>query len=202
MAGAVHRPLPVWPSAVILPCSGPAETMPVGMDHDCLNYLRLVGLCFLIIPWLLICLQCGRPRFNPWVRKISWRRKWQPTPVFFAWRTPMDRGSWQATVHGVAKSQTRLSKFTFTFSRITQMFVPKKAVLLDYKRTLLLLQTLRWLTGETTKVYKSWYVCVWVKKKLCFHKAVRFMSLFLLPKPSTLFCTWVLNREREFRRRE
>ena len=26
--------------------------------------------------------QCGRPGFNPWVRKISWRRKWQPTPVF------------------------------------------------------------------------------------------------------------------------
>ena len=23
-----------------------------------------------------------------------------------AWRTPMDRGTWQATVHGVAKSQT------------------------------------------------------------------------------------------------
>ena len=22
------------------------------------------------------------PGFNPWVRKISWRRKWQPTPVF------------------------------------------------------------------------------------------------------------------------
>src|SRR5574338_655209 len=29
-----------------------------------------------------VCLQCGRPGFNPWVRKISWRRKWQPTPVF------------------------------------------------------------------------------------------------------------------------
>ena len=29
-----------------------------------------------------ICLQCGRPGFNPWVRKIPWRRKWQPTPVF------------------------------------------------------------------------------------------------------------------------
>ena len=25
---------------------------------------------------------CGRPEFNPWVRKIFWRRKWQPTPVF------------------------------------------------------------------------------------------------------------------------
>ena len=22
-----------------------------------------------------------RPWFNPWVRKIPWRRKWQPTPV-------------------------------------------------------------------------------------------------------------------------
>ena len=27
----------------------------------------------------------------------------------------MDRGSWQATVHGVAKSRIRLSVFTFTF---------------------------------------------------------------------------------------
>jgi len=23
-----------------------------------------------------------RPGFNPWVGKISWRRKWLPTPVF------------------------------------------------------------------------------------------------------------------------
>ena len=26
-----------------------------------------------------------------------------------AWRIPMDRGAWQATVHGVEKSRTRLS---------------------------------------------------------------------------------------------
>ena len=26
-----------------------------------------------------------------------------------AWRIPMDRGAWQTTVHGFAKSQTRLS---------------------------------------------------------------------------------------------
>ena len=32
--------------------------------------------------WLRICLQCRRCGFNPWVGKISWRRKWQPTPVF------------------------------------------------------------------------------------------------------------------------
>ena len=26
--------------------------------------------------------QCGRLGFDPWVRKIPWRRKWRPSPVF------------------------------------------------------------------------------------------------------------------------
>ena len=29
-------------------------------------------------------MQCRRPGFNPWIRKIPWRREWQPTPVFLA----------------------------------------------------------------------------------------------------------------------
>ena len=29
-------------------------------------------------------LQCRRLRFDSWVGKIPWRRKWQPTPVFLA----------------------------------------------------------------------------------------------------------------------
>ena len=28
-------------------------------------------------------IQCGRPRFSPWVGKIPWRRKWLSTPVFW-----------------------------------------------------------------------------------------------------------------------
>ena len=28
------------------------------------------------------CRKHKRWRFNPWVRKIPWRREWQPTPVF------------------------------------------------------------------------------------------------------------------------
>ena len=32
-----------------------------------------------------------------------------------AWKNPMDRGAWWAPVHGVARSRTRLSDFTFTF---------------------------------------------------------------------------------------
>ena len=31
-----------------------------------------------------------------------------------AWKIPMDRGAWWATVHGVAKSQTTLSKLACT----------------------------------------------------------------------------------------
>ena len=34
-------------------------------------------------------------------------------------KNPRDRGAWWATVHGVAKSQTRLSDFTFTFTNTT-----------------------------------------------------------------------------------
>ena len=50
----------------------------------------------------------GDPGSIPGSGKISWRRKWQPTPVFCL-ENPMDRGAWWATVHGVAKSQTLLS---------------------------------------------------------------------------------------------
>ena len=31
---------------------------------------------------LRVCLQLKRPRFDPWVRTIPWRREWLPTPVF------------------------------------------------------------------------------------------------------------------------
>ena len=32
--------------------------------------------------------QCRRCGFDPWVGKIPWRRKWQPTPVFLDWKIP------------------------------------------------------------------------------------------------------------------
>ena len=35
----------------------------------------------LVAQTVKLCLQCGRPRFDPWFGKILWRRKWQPTPV-------------------------------------------------------------------------------------------------------------------------
>ena len=33
------------------------------------------------------CLQCRRPRSDPWVRKIQWRKEWQPIPLFLPGET-------------------------------------------------------------------------------------------------------------------
>ena len=44
----------------------------------------------------------------------TWRRQRQLTPVLLPGKS-MDRGAWWAAVHGVEKSRTRLSDFTFTF---------------------------------------------------------------------------------------
>ena len=46
-----------------------------------------------------------RCQFSPWVGKIPWRRKWQPTLVFSPRKSHGQR-SLVATVHGVTKSQT------------------------------------------------------------------------------------------------
>ena len=51
------------------------------------------------------CRRWERGGFDPWVRKIPWRRACQSTPVFLPGESHGQR-SWQAIVHGVAKSQT------------------------------------------------------------------------------------------------
>ena len=93
-------------------------------------FLFLFTLCALLIsvppptqglPWQLrcsrICLQCRRPCFNSWVRKIFWRRDRLPTPVFLGfpcgsvskesacnvgdlgWEDPLEKGT--ATHSGI-----------------------------------------------------------------------------------------------------
>ena len=48
-----------------------------------------------------------------WVRFLGWddslKRGMATHSSVLTWRNAMDRGAWWATVHGVAKSQTRLS---------------------------------------------------------------------------------------------
>ena len=70
-----------------------------------LKFLVCHGMWITVNPsawWLRqesVCLQCGRPGFNPWVRKIPWRRPWQPTPVLLpgkthGWRSMVGYSPW------------------------------------------------------------------------------------------------------------
>ena len=48
-----------------------------------------------------------------WVRSLGWENSLEEGiathACILAWKTPMDRAAWWATVHGVAESRTRLS---------------------------------------------------------------------------------------------
>ena len=46
--------------------------------------------------------QCRRHGFSPWVERIPWRKKWQPTPVFLPGKSHGQR-SLGSIVHGVTK---------------------------------------------------------------------------------------------------
>ena len=67
-----------------------------------------------------ICLQCGKPRFDPWVWKIPWRRNWQPTPIFLrgtshdGQRSLAGYGQWGRKE---SDKTERLTLLTYLFSR-------------------------------------------------------------------------------------
>ena len=50
---------------------------------------------------------------DPGVRSLGWEdpleEEMATNSSILAWKNPMDRGAWKATIHGVTKSQTRLS---------------------------------------------------------------------------------------------
>ena len=84
------------------------------------------------LPWWLsryrIYLQCRRHRrggFNPWVRKIPSKRKWQPTPEFLP-EKPLDRGAWWAAVQRVWKSWTQLSMPSLTVTSFFHVLSKEK----------------------------------------------------------------------------
>ena len=56
--------------------------------------------------------------WETWVRSLGWEDPLEGAMATYssilAWRIPMDRGAWRATVHGVAKSPTQLRDFHFT----------------------------------------------------------------------------------------
>ena len=56
-----------------------------------------------------------KTRFDPWVRKIHVEGNGDPLQ-YSCLKNPLDRGTWQATIHGAAKSWTPLSMHKLIFS--------------------------------------------------------------------------------------
>ena len=53
-----------------------------------------------------VCLQYGRPGFDPWVGKIPWKRKWQPTPVLLPEKSHGQRSLVSNSPWGCKESDT------------------------------------------------------------------------------------------------
>ena len=94
----------------VLPLCCPVSSLASGPTLTCST--PTCGSTSTGFPWWLsdkkICLQCRRPRFDPLVGKIPWRRAWQPTPVCLP-REFHGQRNLGAAVQGVTKSLTCLS---------------------------------------------------------------------------------------------
>ena len=53
-------------------------------------------------------------KFDPWVRKVPWRRKWQPTSVFLPGKSHGQRSLESSIVREVTKSQIQLRELSCT----------------------------------------------------------------------------------------
>ena len=128
--------------------------IPLAM-YECSNFsvssLRLVIFCLKItiiiisillgVKWSLIfkseyfrwcngkesacqCRRCKRHSFNLWIGKLPSKRKY--ILQYSCLENSKDRGAWQATVHGVAKSQAMLSDWAHTQHTLMQIQTRKQ----------------------------------------------------------------------------
>ena len=82
------------------------EWVAIAFSHSQTAWGQILALLFIIGGAVGKESACNAKRREMWVRKIPWRRKWQPTAVFLPGKFHGQR-SLVATVHAVAKSRTR-----------------------------------------------------------------------------------------------
>ena len=77
------------------------------------------------------CKRCRRHGFNPWVGKIPEGGSGKPLHYCFL-KNPMDRGAWQATVYGVAKSHTGMNSYSHALVRNISLYHLQSGVLVFF----------------------------------------------------------------------
>ena len=108
-------------------------------DHCSRGYPKgvLLRRISLVVQKVDICLQCRRPKFNPWVEKMPWRREWLHTPIFLpgefhGQRSPEGYSPWGCKESDTTEQLTLFFlRFNFSFklhsNPIRQVFLsPKK----------------------------------------------------------------------------
>ena len=128
----------IFPQALISPYTSqpqaksflPRLTAP--LLHFLTRLSALKGQWFQAIPlvaqWKRICLPTRRHRscgFEPWVRKIPWRRKWQHTPVFLSGKSNGQRrlvgyGPWGLKESGTTECTQVLQLYFFVRSHMVR----------------------------------------------------------------------------------
>ena len=78
-------------------------------------------------------LQCRKPGFYPCVRKIPWRRRWQPTPVSLPRKSYGQRSLAGYNLEGCKESDTtEWLTHTFKDLKIHASFLPSKYLFFNY----------------------------------------------------------------------
>ena len=142
----------------------------------------------------LLPIQETRNRFNPWVRKIFWRRAWGQTPVFLPEESHREEPGWPPSI-GLHRVGHDWSDLVHTQTTHTQRFwslnwkhfyrfvpFPSSALIHDSG-------SYSWLCS---KMWNSLFLCVWTqvlflkkKKKNCGHQclwALKFICWNLILK--------------------
>ena len=73
----------------------------------------------------------GDPGFDPWVRKIPWRREWQPTPLFLpgeyhgqtSVRSQRIRHNWMTKILNISVTGQKISPCNYWCHRETSKFI-------------------------------------------------------------------------------
>ena len=82
-------------------------------------------------PVARICVQCRRPRFDSWLRKMPWRREWLPAPVFLSGKICGQRSLAGYVPRGHKESDTteRLTLYLISLLYITSCCLQVEIVL-------------------------------------------------------------------------
>ena len=149
------------------------QEKPVFFFHCCCFVFYQNGLNLL----LFVCddLQCRKRkscRFNPWIRKIPWRRAWQSTTIFLPGESHGQRNLVGYTVHGVAKElnslATKWNKTKYSLLMTLSAFGMEASIsACDCVCVLFILISLHTLSMcEVWRVHREGGWCLWCQNNL------------------------------------